>query len=244
MSNELEKARLLYEKGQYRKAADELRYVESLSRTDIDEAQGFLDLALRLRSAAPNRLRRDCDDLVASAKSIIHQLQHPKPAPGLKFCTSCGAPFSSERDAYCRTCGAGRRDRMVPCCGSCGAELGQSDQHCGVCGAYTAPTALGAATGTPGRVLRPAAVSRATSQGGDLGAPGIGVAGFVLSLLGVTVIGIILSWVGLAQARREGRPAGLCIAGIVIGFIWVGIIVVVFAISASLTHSLSSYQGY
>lgn len=52
------------------------------------------------------------------------------------------------------------------------------------------------------------------------GAPGIGVAGFVLSLLGISLIGIILSWIGYAKAKREGRPRGLCLAGIIIGFAW------------------------
>jgi len=51
-------------------------------------------------------------------------------------------------------------------------------------------------------------------------APGIGVAGFVLSLLGISLIGIILSWIGYAKAKREGRPRGLCLAGIIIGFAW------------------------
>ena len=55
------------------------------------------------------------------------------------------------------------------------------------------------------------------------GAPGIGVAGFVLSLLGISLIGIILSWIGYAKAKREGRPRGLCLAGIIIGFAWFAI---------------------
>ena len=55
------------------------------------------------------------------------------------------------------------------------------------------------------------------------GGPGIGVAGFVLSLLGISLIGIILSWIGYAKAKREGRPRGLCLAGIIIGFAWFAI---------------------
>lgn len=68
----------------------------------------------------------------------------------------------------------------------------------------------------------------------SLGASGIGVAGFVLSLLGVSLIGLILSWVGLAQANREGRPTGLCVAGIIIGILGMILGVVVFiAINAT-----------
>ena len=65
----------------------------------------------------------------------------------------------------------------------------------------------------------------------SLGAPGIGVAGFVLSLLGISLIGIILSWIGYAKAKREGRPRGLCLAGIIIGFAWLAIAGLLMAIS-------------
>ena len=60
--------------------------------------------------------------------------------------------------------------------------------------------------------------SGSPSTSSRLGTPGIGIAGFVLSLLGISLIGVILSWIGYAQAKREGRPRGLCLAGIIIGF--------------------------
>lgn len=70
----------------------------------------------------------------------------------------------------------------------------------------------------------------------SLGAPGIGVAGFVLSLLGVSLVGIVLSWVGYAQAKREGRRSGLCLAGIIVGFAWlavsIGLYVVLFVVAS------------
>ena len=50
-----------------------------------------------------------------------------------------------------------------------------------------------------------------------LSPPGIGIAGFVCALLGIPFLGMILSWAGYSQARREGLPTGLCVAGIVIG---------------------------
>jgi len=37
-------------------------------------------------------------------------------------------------------------------------------------------------------------------------APGIGIAGFVLSLVGVSLLGLILSWVGYAQAKEQQTP--------------------------------------
>ena len=60
----------------------------------------------------------------------------------------------------------------------------------------------------------------------SLGAPGIGIAGFVLSLLAVFLLGIIFSWIGYAKAKREGRPTGLCRAGIIISFAWLALIIV------------------
>ncbi|GEM_PF-1829242 len=77
------------------------------------------------------------------------------------------------------------------------------------------------------------------------GAPGIGVAGFVLSLLGFAVIGFVLSWVGLAQARREGRPTGLCVAGIVIGAVWTILLVafVAFILVVASRVSVPTYMG-
>ncbi len=56
------------------------------------------------------------------------------------------------------------------------------------------------------------------------GSPGIGVAGFVLVIVGLFVplvglVGLILSIVGYAQAKREGLSTGLSLAGIIIGAI-------------------------
>lgn len=56
------------------------------------------------------------------------------------------------------------------------------------------------------------------------GAPGIGVAGFVCVLVGlfvplVGIVGLVLSIVGYRQAKREDRPSGLALAGMVIGFV-------------------------
>jgi hypothetical protein len=77
------------------------------------------------------------------------------------------------------------------------------------------------------------------------GTPGIGIAGFIVSLLGFSVFGIILSWIGHSQAKREGRPKGLCVAGIVIGFVWllIGVAVVLFMVvfAASVPTETYSY---
>ena len=79
-------------------------------------------------------------------------------------------------------------------------------------------------------------------QPAQLGPPGVGIAGFVMVLVGLFVplvglVGFILSWVGYAQAKREGRPQGLTLAGTIIGavatLLGVLFIILIIAISAS-----------
>jgi hypothetical protein len=57
-----------------------------------------------------------------------------------------------------------------------------------------------------------------------VGPPGIGVAGFVCVMVGLVVpfvgiVGLILSVLGYTQAKRESRPYGLALAGMIIGII-------------------------
>jgi len=58
--------------------------------------------------------------------------------------------------------------------------------------------------------------------------------GLVVPLVGL--IGFILSWVGYSQAKREGRPQGLALAGTIIGavatILGVILFIVLFAASA------------
>ena len=53
-------------------------------------------------------------------------------------------------------------------------------------------------------------------------APSIGVAGFVLAIVGlflplVAIAGLVLATLGAAKAKAEGLPSRLCWAGVVIG---------------------------
>lgn len=60
----------------------------------------------------------------------------------------------------------------------------------------------------------------------------LGIAGFILSLLGpLTVLGLILSIVALAQSRKVNVKNGFAVAGIVIGS--VGTIILVLLIIAA-----------
>jgi len=55
--------------------------------------------------------------------------------------------------------------------------------------------------------------------------------------LGSRVVGIVLSWVGFAQAKREGRPSGLCLAGILIGLAWVLVVILFYAVLVGAVNS-------
>ena len=111
--------------------------------------------------------------------------------------------------------------------------------------ATNAPPPAGAAPSSPAFATGGAFVSPVYPPPVGLGTPGIGIAGFVVSLLGFSLIGIVLSWIGYSQAKREGRPKGLCVAGIVIGFVWllIGVAVVLFMVvfAASVPTETYSY---
>ena len=116
--------------------------------------------------------------------------------PTCGYCCECGT-------CVCPACGEAR-SRGARFCGECGAGLpvpGRGDGNLGLARGVDVREAGAAATVGPG-------------------APGLGIAGFVLSLLGISLLGLILSWIGLAQAKREGRPTGMCSAGIIISIAW------------------------
>ena len=130
-------------------------------------------------------------------------------------------------------------------CSSCGAELKPDNKFCQGCGQpLDAPPAKGAgavpvqqaASGTAGHQI--IYVQKLAAS-----APGIGVAGFVLSLLGISLPGLILSWVGYAKAKREGLPSGLCIAGIIIGAVGLVITVIVYVALSAAVSSVHTYYG-
>jgi hypothetical protein len=66
---------------------------------------------------------------------------------------------------------------------------------------------------------------------------GITIAGVVFAFL-FPILGLILSIVGLVQARGAGQKNGLAIAGIIISIVWPILVTIVgFAIGASLCSS-------
>ena len=72
--------------------------------------------------------------------------------------------------------------------------------------------------------VAPGTTTVVVQQHASPGSPGIGVAGFILVIIGLIVpfvglIGFIMSIVGYRQAKREGLSTGLSLAGIIIGAI-------------------------
>ena len=130
-------------------------------------------------------------------------------------------------------------------CSSCGAELKPDTRFCQGCGQpLEAPLAKGAeivpAQAAPGPAVQQTVY---VQQQAPVGAPGIGVAGFVLSLLGISLPGLVLSWVGYAKAKREGLPSGLCLAGIIIGAVGLVITIIVYAVLSAAVSSVHTYYG-
>jgi hypothetical protein len=73
------------------------------------------------------------------------------------------------------------------------------------------------------------------------------IGAFVCGLLGISVVAIVLGFVARNQINRSGGReggAGLALAGIILGFIWVGISILIFISLVVAAHQLNSqYPG-
>ncbi|MFE6254351.1 DUF4190 domain-containing protein [Agromyces sp. NPDC057865] len=80
--------------------------------------------------------------------------------------------------------------------------------------------------------LAAATAPAAPAPPGEVPGRTLGIVGFVLSLVGgLSLVGLILSWVALAQSRRAGHRNRLAVAGVVIGGAGVLLAIVVLAVS-------------
>lgn len=71
-----------------------------------------------------------------------------------------------------------------------------------------------------------------------------GIVAFVLSLLGLNLVGIIVGFVGLNQSKKAGQKNGFAVAGIVIGVIsLVAIVVLIASGNAIIEGVLASFNG-
>jgi len=97
--------------------------------------------------------------------------------------------------------------------------------------------------------VAPGTTTVVVQQQASPGSPGIGVAGFILVIVGLIVpfvglAGFIMSIIGYRRAKREGLSTGLSLAGTIIGAIatilWILILVVPFAAGVRSGWSSSS----
>jgi hypothetical protein len=130
-------------------------------------------------------------------------------------------------------------------CQTCGADMAEEARFCADCGTAVAtdadatapppapedrpqaipspaPTVV-SAQGVPVQ-LAPGTTTVVVHQHASPGSPGVGVAGFILVIVGLIVpfvglVGFIMSIFGYRQAKREGLSTGLSLAGIIIGAI-------------------------
>lgn len=125
---------------------------------------------------------------------------------------------------YCTFLGCGERGKPV------------GDERCLACGRYTSEVAPSV---SPASAEVREAVPLPEPQGGELPqAPaqvtrpidGFAIAGFVLGLVGLSVLGIIFSILGIGRTRHS-RGRGLAVAGLALSIAWIviplGVIAVV-----------------
>lgn len=80
--------------------------------------------------------------------------------------------------------------------------------------------------------LAATAASSVSTPAAEVPGRALGIVGFVLSLVGgLSLVGLILSWVALVQSRRAGSRNRLAVAGIVIGASGVLLTLVILAVS-------------
>lgn len=118
-----------------------------------------------------------------------------------RFCADCGTAVATDADATAPPPAPDDRTQAIP---------------------SPAPTVV-SAQGVPVQVA-PGTTTVVVQQQASPGSPGVGVAGFILVIVGLFVplvglVGLVLSIVGYRQAKREGLSTGLSLAGMIIGAI-------------------------
>ena len=105
------------------------------------------------------------------------------------------------------------REEMAFCV-ECGKELKDDEKFCPSCGTKTDEPV--AEESTPITSVTVTSTTPTTSGGNN----DIAIAGFICALLGLNIVGLILSGIGLANASKCGdKNKGLALAGVIISCI-------------------------
>jgi len=138
-------------------------------------------------------------------------------------------------------------------CGNCGATLAAGAQTCGACGAATGAPPPPPAPPTPPMPPAPAPGYGAPAGYSGPVAPktnGMAIASLVLSLVGLlcgftAILGVIFGFVARGQIKRTGESGdGLALAGIIVGFVIIGLGIAWFIFwVAVVASSDSTYNG-
>ena len=119
----------------------------------------------------------------------------------------------------------------------------------GVPAAAYAPASVWATAGAPeaSGVPQPGAPWPAASVARASGTNGLAIGAFVCGLLGISAVAIVLGFIARNQITRSGGReggAGLALAGIILGFIWIAISILIFIAVMVAAHQLNSqYPG-
>ena len=124
-------------------------------------------------------------------------------------------------------------------CITCGSPIGSNEaattQQFGSLAPKAAPSA-------------PASVGVPTgySVAGVVTTSGFAIASLVLGILGISLLSIIFGFIALSQIKKRGQKGrGMAIAGIVLGFVWTAVIILLIVIGLNSSSNSISYQdGY
>ncbi|MBO5103413.1 MAG: zinc-ribbon domain-containing protein [Clostridia bacterium] len=121
-------------------------------------------------------------------------------------------------------------------CKHCGTEIQENAEYCINCGAKVKEEQT---TTPPTDTYSNQQYTQPTNSNKI---NGMSIAGFILSFLG-GVLGLVFSILGYNQAKREGTPTGLGLAGIIISVIMMTISVIVSFVYGAVFLELF-YNGY
>lgn len=73
----------------------------------------------------------------------------------------------------------------------------------------------------------------------------LAIVSLVTSIIGLSLVGVILGHIAMSQIKRTGESGrGLALAGLIIGYIFLALTVIVFAIYAVFVIAALSYSSY